>query len=163
MLISVRPLEDFSRSLDELGSVLSMPVKHNDTVLFALVRDARIYAFVKCSEVFQDFLRSVYEASEYYDDDHDLCDSYVEHLLAGLCLVGVLNEGQLRQFMSLFCMCAFFALDDESLFESQEQRDIFQKGVEEIPTYYYAMSDFLEELSKNCELVACDEEASDEH
>ena len=144
-------VEEFSASLTELQDVLLVKVPQNDPFYASLVQDARLFSFVRTSQVLRSVIRSLQdeEHEEFYNGD-------TESAIYSLCLLDMLTEDQAETLLRQVALEEFFLLDQPWL-DSEEDLRTFESGLHELPLFFRTMNQFLDRISTDCTLRARDE------
>jgi hypothetical protein len=153
MYVNFCLIEDMSRSLVEMSDILEFPLKEDNEEQSLMVRDARIYSFLRCAEIFKAVLFNIYllnDLEEFEAEDADPED--IEDLLETFFDAGVFDQERLDHFSCLFGMAGLLAVDKEWL-EDGEKTQIYEDGVKAIPDMYEYICSYLQSMSDKLEII----------
>lgn len=150
-------LEDFSRSLSEFHDTLAIKIQSKDPLRVSLVQDARIFTFLRASQVLKTLVWSLHKenSENYYKTD-------IESALFSLYMFDMLDEDVIEKLHKQFDLADFFAMDRAWL-DSQEDRRIFEGGLCELNSYCRSMNILLHYISTQCELITRPEQTHEVH
>jgi hypothetical protein len=152
----VHRLEDLTDSLAELNEVLSVSISSKDSVILGIEQDARIHAFLNCSDVLIAVLEAMEELidGDLYEKDPELSD--LQHVISALYCEKVLSQKEFEVFAEITEAIEVLSGDRDWL-DSREHTEFFDAIVERIPAYYFTMTQFLSKIAKDGFTIGKDE------
>ena len=157
MVVYADIVEDFGRSLSEFHDALAVKVTGGDPIYTGLVQDARIFAFLRASEVLKRLVIGLHKenSEQYYRVD-------IESAVFSLCMLDMLDEDTCEKLLKQFELADFFALDRAWL-DSHEDQRVFEGGICELTSYCRSMNILLQNVSSQCELIDRQETSNEGH
>lgn len=157
MIIDADLVEDFSQSLTELHEVLYVRIREKDTLHKALVHDARIFSFLRASQVLRSLIVSIHRenSEQYYRAD-------IESMVFSLCMLEIIDEDQAEHLLRQFDLADFYVLDRAWL-DSEEDRRMYEGGLHELPSYWRTMSQLFDTISREYTLLKRNEKPHEGH
>lgn len=144
-------VEDFSQSLSELNDVLSANLHQKDPVYRAIVRDAQLFSFVRTSEVVRKLIRDIHSENSEGEVAQD-----IETGVVTLCMLDILEDEEANSLLNHLELAEIVTLD-RSWLESDEDRRVFDGGIQEIASFYATMCNLLDEISSRGTLIEYEE------
>ncbi len=157
MVVHGDVIEDLCKSLFELNDVLSVNVLQKDPIYRALVRDAQIFSFVRTSDVLRNLIGDIHTQNAEDEMPRD-----IETGVITLCMLDIIDDEQAHSLLNQLELAEFLTLDRNWL-ESDEDRRIFDGGIQEISLHYRNMSSLLHEVSSQCTLLDYEEKNDEGH
>ncbi len=150
-------VEDLSQSLSELNDVLSANIYQKDPVYRAIVKDAQIFSFVRASEVVRRLIRDIHSENTEGEVVQD-----IETGVITLCMLDIFEDEQANSLLNHLDLAEILTLD-RSWLESDEDRRVFDGGIQEIASFYANMCALLDEVSSHGTLIDYEEKNDFSH